>query len=77
MKISKTIFNYFDTLWGPLTCDRSADFKNKQVSIFNSKYFTPDTSVGVDAFAFDWSTHNNWLVPPVYLVSKCINHMRL
>ena len=39
-------------------------------------YFTPDTS-GVDAFAYDWSTHNNWLVPPVYLVSKCINHMRL
>ena len=74
--VSKNIFNYFDTLWGPFTCDRFADFKNKKVSIFNSKYFTPATS-GVDAVAYDWSTHNNWLVPPVCLVSKCINHMRL
>jgi hypothetical protein len=48
----------------------------KNVSIFNYKYFTPVTS-GVDSFAYHWSTHNNWLVPPVYLVRKCINHMRL
>ena len=38
--VSKTILNYVDTLWGPFTCDRSADLKNKKVSIFNSKYFT-------------------------------------
>ena len=28
--VSKNIFNYFDTLGGPFTCDRFADFKNKK-----------------------------------------------
>jgi hypothetical protein len=32
---------------------------------------------GVDAFAFDWSSDNNWIVPPVSLVCKAINHMFL
>ena len=74
--ISQNIFNYFNLLWGPFTCDRFADSKNKKVSFFNSKYFTPETS-GVDAFAYDWSRYNNWLVPPINLVSKCIKHMQL
>jgi hypothetical protein len=30
---------------------------------------------GVDAFAFDWSDENNWLVPPIGLVSRVINHL--
>ena len=32
---------------------------------------------GVDAFAFDWSDENNWLVPPIGLVSRVINHLCL
>jgi hypothetical protein len=44
--------------------------------LFNSKYFTPESS-GVDAFAYDWSGHNNWLVPPIHLVSRCLIHMQL
>ncbi|XP_063416210.1 uncharacterized protein LOC134697851 [Mytilus trossulus] len=74
--VSYQIFICFDKLWGPFTCDRFADSKNKKVDYFNSRYYSPDTS-GVDAFAYDWSAHNNWLVPPVCLVSKCLNHMRL
>ena len=25
--------------------------------------------------AFDWRGENNWVVPPIYLVGRCINHM--
>ena len=28
-------------------------------------------------FAFDWSDENNWLVPPIGLVSRVINHLCL
>ena len=33
--------------------------------------------MGIDAFIFDWSKDNNWLVPPIYLVPKVIQHLRL
>ena len=32
--VSKNSFNYSDTLQGPFTSDRFADFKNNKVSIF-------------------------------------------
>lgn len=34
----------------------------------------PNTA-GVDAFAFDWSTDNNGLVPPMHLVGRVVKHM--
>ena len=48
----------------------------EKVTLFNPKYFTPESS-GVDAFAYDWFGHNNWLVPPIHLVSRCLIHMQL
>ena len=74
--ISQHIFNFFNKLWGPFTCDTFADNTNKKVSIFFSRFFTPGTS-GVDAFAYDWLTYNNWIVPPVHLISRTISHMRM
>ncbi|CAC5396664.1 unnamed protein product [Mytilus coruscus] len=38
---------------------------------FNSKYFIPGTS-GVDAFAFNWKSENNWLVPPINLIYSAL-----
>ncbi|VDI60152.1 Hypothetical predicted protein [Mytilus galloprovincialis] len=32
---------------------------------------------GVDAFAYDWSKFNNWVVPPVNLITRAINHMQM
>lgn len=32
-------------------------------------------TAGVDAFSFDWSQDNNWIVPPVRLISKTISHL--
>ena len=47
--VSQNIFYFFNKLWGPFTCDTFADKKkNKKVSVFFSRFFTPGTS-GVDA----------------------------
>ena len=71
---SQAFFKYIDFLWGPHTFDRFADCNNKKTEKFNSRIWSPYTN-GVDAFTFDWKEENNWLVPPIYLVSKCINYM--
>ena len=31
----------------------------------------------VDAFTVSWGGENNWLVPPVFLIPRVINHMKL
>ena len=74
--VSQNIFDFFNKLWGPFTCDTFADNKNKKVSVFFSRFFTPGTS-GIDAFAYDWSKYNNWIVPPVHLISRTTSHMRM
>lgn len=34
-------------------------------------------SSGIDAFTYDWSVDNNWLVPPVSLIAHTIKHIQL
>ena len=34
-------------------------------------------SGGVDAFGFNWSGHNCWIVPPVRLICRTISHLAL
>ena len=59
--------------WGKVSIDRFASEKNCKTLRFNSKRICPNTE-GVDAFTFDWGNEVNWLVPPVYLIWKTINH---
>lgn len=72
--VADNVFKMFNNRWGKLTFDRFADHKNHKVDRFNSRFWVPGTN-GVDAFAFDWSGENNWIVPPVGLVCRVINHM--
>lgn len=74
--INDTVFSALDDLWGPHTCDRFACSYNAKVQCFNSRFYQPGSS-GVNAFSQDWSHHNNWLCPPVYLTCKVIKHMEL
>ena len=74
--INDTVFNALDDLWGPHTCDRFACSYNAKIQCFNSRFYQPGSS-GVNAFAQDWSRHNNWLCPPVYLTCKVIKHMEI
>ena len=74
--VADHIFQMLNKKWGNFTFDRFADNNNCKVDNFNSKFWVSGTN-GVDAFAFDWSSDNNWIVPPVSLVCKAINHMFL
>ena len=67
-------FNYISGIWGPFTIDRFADDTNNKTRRFNSKFCCPDTE-GVDAFQYSWANENNFLVPPVYLVSRVLRHL--
>ena len=72
--VSDLYFDFINKKWGPFTCDVFADANNHKLPIFFSPYWCPGTA-GVDAFAFNWSVYNCWLVPPVKLVAKAIMHL--
>ncbi|VDI70689.1 Hypothetical predicted protein [Mytilus galloprovincialis] len=72
--ISFEFFDFLNSIWGPFTVDRFANMHNTKLTRFNSKYWNPTTSA-IDAFTCNWHGENNWLVPPISLVSNCINHL--
>ena len=74
--VTELHFHFFNKMWGEFTCDIFADANNHKLSKFFSPYWCPGTA-GVDAFSFDWSHFNCWLVPPVKLVAKTIKHLSL
>ena len=61
-------------VWEPHTFDRVADSRNTKLKKFNSKFWWPDTAA-VDAFSQDWSKDNNYLVPPIHIIPKVIDHL--
>ena len=67
-------FHFINNLWGPFDIDRFASFKNTKLDRFNSLFWNPGTE-GVDCFSFSWARDNNWLVPPISLIGKCISHL--
>ncbi|XP_013410234.1 uncharacterized protein LOC106173608 [Lingula anatina] len=73
-EVTENFFNFMNKKWGSYTIDRFANYENTKVTRFNSKFWNPNTEA-VDAFLQDWSNENNWLVPPVALVPKVINHL--
>ncbi len=73
--VSDEIFRFLDQLWGPHSIDRFSSFYNKKLPRFNSKFWNPG-SEGVDAFTYDWSCDNNWLVPPISLIPRVILHLK-
>lgn len=72
--VSLEFFQFMNSMWGPYSVDRFANMNNAKLRKFNSLYWNPDTSA-INAFSCNWKNENNWLVPPVSLASKCINHL--
>ena len=68
------LFSFLDRLWGPHTIDRFANDHNNKLPRFNSLFWTPGCE-NVNAFSRDWAGENNWLVPPIYLISSTIRHL--
>ena len=73
---SLCFFSFMDSIWGPHTIDRFANYRNKKTERFNSRFWNPG-SEAVDAFSQDWKLDNNWLVPPINLVAKSILHLKM
>ena len=74
--VTDSFFKRIDAKWGKHTFDRFANFENRKICRFNSKFWTPG-SLGIDAFTFDWSVDNNWMVPPIYLIPRVLSKLKL
>ena len=69
-------FQHFNNIWGPFDCDLFADYNNHKLSKYFSAYWCPGTS-GVDALAFNWEGLNCWIVPPIHLVPRALEHLKM
>ena len=72
--VSDEFFQFINSLWGPFDIDRFANSDNRKLFRYNSRFFDYQCEA-VDAFTQNWSYANNWLVPPIYLVSKTVCHL--
>ena len=73
--VSSEAFGRISDRWGPFTIDRFASAKNSKLRRFNSKFYCEETE-HVDALSISWAGENNYVVPPVTLVSRVLMHMR-
>ena len=71
---TSSFFEHINGCFGPLTIDRFADEYNSKLPRFNSKFHCVGTE-GVDTFTQWWGNENNYLVPPISLVPKVLQHM--
>ena len=74
--VSTDFFAYISFLFGPFIVDRFASPDSARCARFCSKFWCPGAE-GVDAFSVDWAGENNWLVPPIYLISRTIFHLEV
>jgi len=74
-KLSESVFQELDRMWGPLTIDLFADRLNTQIPKYAS--WKPDPgAVQVDAFLMDWSAENGYAFPPFCLIGRCLGKIR-
>ena len=73
--VNDEMFRHLDELWGPHSVGRYTCSYYSKLPRFNSRFLKPGTEA-VDAFSQDWSTENNWLVPPTVLIGRSLSHLR-
>ena len=74
--VSTDFFAYISSLFGPFTVDRFPSPDSAKCARFYSKFWWPGAE-GVDAFSVDWAGENNWLVLPIYLITRTIFHLEV
>jgi len=72
-QLNPQIFCQLDALWGPHTVDQFASPHNAQLPRYNSRFWTPSCEA-VDAFTTSWASEVSWLVPPLHLICRSIQH---
>ena len=73
---SPKFFDFLNQKWGPFTIDCFADDSNTKALRFYSRYHCPKT-LGVNAFHYNWSGENVFLVPPIHLIPITIRQIHL
>ena len=61
---------------GHVDIDRFASKENRKTMRFNSRYFDPSAEA-TDAFTQHWGYTRNWLVPPIYMITRVIDYLQL
>ena len=74
--VSTSFCAYISSLFSPFTVDKFVSPDSAKCSRFYYKFWCPGTE-GVDAFSVDWAGKNNWMVPPVYLISRTVFHLEV
>ena len=70
--LAKSVFEYLNFIWGPLTIDRC--YYNAKLSRFNSLFWNPGTEA-IDAFSQNWANENNYIMAPTRVIAKALMHM--
>ena len=73
--VSREIFHFVDSLWGPHEIDFFASSCNNNLPVFFSRFCTPG-AIGIDAFTVDWHGINGWFVPPICIISRVIKYLK-
>ena len=66
-RVKRDYFLMAEGKWGPHSVDRFANHEYTQLPSFNNRFWCPGTEA-VDALSVSWTSENNWLVPPTFLV---------
>lgn len=73
-QITPSCFKYLESLWGAHTVDCFANFYNRKVERFYSRFWNPGCS-GVDFFVQNLHGENCLIVPPVDLIGRAIHYL--
>ena len=70
--LSRPMFLFLDSIWGPHTVDRFASATSAQLLVYNTRFLDPN-GMRLDALAQkDWETENNFVNPPIRLLDKVL-----
>ena len=75
-QITEEFFQILETLWGPHSVDCFANYYNYKIPQFFSRFWNPNTS-GVDFFVQTLSNENCLAVPPISIISRAIQYLRM
>lgn len=73
-QLSEGCFNEIEREWGPHTLDCFANYYNKKVPRFFSRFWNPECS-GVDFFVQKLANENCLVVPPVFIIGRALNYL--
>ena len=73
--ITKVVFQWLDSLWGPHSINRFANSHNRQTERYNSRFYDVGTEA-MDTFTVNWAGECNWWCPPIHLVCRMLEHAR-